>query len=156
MSVNNISPETLFGGTWEQIQGRFLLASGTPSQNSYNGFGTLTPTELTYNFGLDTTGGEFSHQLAMNEIPRQVSAFSSDNIGNFNMNYVGSGGNFIADANAQIAANNIPPYLVVNVTYTSFTLLLGTTYISNPLSSVSSYTSSFSFSILVFFIHGSF
>ena len=27
MSVNSTSPETLFGGTWERITGRFLLAA---------------------------------------------------------------------------------------------------------------------------------
>lgn len=27
MSVNNVSPASFLGGTWEQIQGRFLLAS---------------------------------------------------------------------------------------------------------------------------------
>lgn len=29
MSTNNISPQVLFGGTWEQIQNRFLLAAGS-------------------------------------------------------------------------------------------------------------------------------
>ena len=29
MSVNSVSPSTLFGGTWEQIQDTFLLACGT-------------------------------------------------------------------------------------------------------------------------------
>ena len=29
MSVNNVNPTTLFGGTWEQITGRFLLASSS-------------------------------------------------------------------------------------------------------------------------------
>lgn len=29
MSVNNVSPANLFGGTWESIQDRFLLAAGT-------------------------------------------------------------------------------------------------------------------------------
>ena len=29
ISVNSTSPATLFGGTWEQIQGKFLLASST-------------------------------------------------------------------------------------------------------------------------------
>lgn len=43
MSVNNVSPETLFGGTWEQIEDRFLLASGS-----------------TYEAG--STGGDAMHQ----------------------------------------------------------------------------------------------
>lgn len=29
LSVNNINPGTIFGGTWEQIQDRFLLAAGS-------------------------------------------------------------------------------------------------------------------------------
>lgn len=29
MSVNNVNPSTLFGGTWEQISGKFLLASSS-------------------------------------------------------------------------------------------------------------------------------
>ena len=50
MSVNSVSPETLFGGTWEQIQDRFLLASGS-----------------TYSAG--STGGESSHTLTVDELP---------------------------------------------------------------------------------------
>lgn len=29
MSVNDVSPDTLFGGTWEQIEDKFILASGS-------------------------------------------------------------------------------------------------------------------------------
>ena len=29
MSVNSTNPGELFGGTWEQIQGRFLLEQGS-------------------------------------------------------------------------------------------------------------------------------
>lgn len=29
MSVNDVNPSTLFGGTWERIQDRFLLAAGS-------------------------------------------------------------------------------------------------------------------------------
>lgn len=50
MSVNNSNPGNLFGGTWEQIKDRFLLAAGT-----------------SYNAG--TTGGEASHKLTVAEIP---------------------------------------------------------------------------------------
>ena len=50
MSVNNISPATLFGGTWEQIKDKFLLACGS-----------------TYTNG--STGGEATHKLTSTEIP---------------------------------------------------------------------------------------
>lgn len=48
MSVNQTSPETLFGGTWQRIQDTFLLAAGT-----------------TYNAG--ATGGEATHVLTPSE-----------------------------------------------------------------------------------------
>lgn len=45
MSVNNVSPQTLFGGSWEQIQDTFLLASGsTYSPGSTGGSATVTLT----------------------------------------------------------------------------------------------------------------
>ena len=50
MSVNNTSPSTLFGGTWEQIKDTFLLSAGD-----------------TYNAG--TTGGEATHTLTIDETP---------------------------------------------------------------------------------------
>ena len=44
------SPASLFGGSWTQIQGRFLIG-----QNS--------------TYGLNKTGGEATHKLTTNEIP---------------------------------------------------------------------------------------
>lgn len=53
MSVNNASPATLFGGTWEQIQDTFLLAAGQ-----------------TYTAG--ATGGEAAHTLSYSEMPEHA------------------------------------------------------------------------------------
>ena len=50
MSTVNVNPATLFGGTWEQLEDRFLLGAGT-----------------TYTAG--DTGGEAEHTLTVNEIP---------------------------------------------------------------------------------------
>ena len=50
ISVSNTSPATLFGGTWEAINDRFLLAAGS-----------------TYVAG--STGGEASHTLTESEMP---------------------------------------------------------------------------------------
>ena len=45
MSVNNTSPATLFGGTWEQLKDTFLLAAGTSySAGSTGGAATVTLT----------------------------------------------------------------------------------------------------------------
>lgn len=83
MSVNNVTPATLFGGTWEQIEDRFLLsagttytAGGTGGAASHTPSGTigghaLTVSEIpshthTYAKANGTTG---SHTLTINEIP---------------------------------------------------------------------------------------
>ena len=50
MSVNSTSPEVLFGGTWEQIQGRFLLG-------------------MSSSYPAGSSGGEATHKLTSNEIP---------------------------------------------------------------------------------------
>lgn len=50
ISTNSTSPATLFGGSWSQIQGQFLLASSS-----------------TYAAG--STGGEATHTLNVNELP---------------------------------------------------------------------------------------
>lgn len=50
ISVNSTSPQTLFGGTWQQISDTFLLAAGA-----------------TYTAG--STGGEATHTLTEAELP---------------------------------------------------------------------------------------
>ena len=50
LSVNNTNPSELFGGTWERIKDKFLLASGD-----------------TYSNG--STGGSATHTLTTNEMP---------------------------------------------------------------------------------------
>ena len=50
MSVNSTSPATLFGGTWQEITGRFLLAHDSSHPAA-------------------STGGEYQHTLIQDEIP---------------------------------------------------------------------------------------
>lgn len=50
MSVNETSPAELFGGTWEQLKDRFLLAAGDT-------------------FQAGSTGGEAQHTLTVDEMP---------------------------------------------------------------------------------------
>ena len=105
MSVNNIYPGTLFGGTWEQIQDTFLLAAGS-------------------NYANGSTGGEAEVTLTVDEIPSHKHTV---NYVNYNrgsgsketMGYLSSASQTnYADTssigNGQ-AHNNMPPYLVVNV-----------------------------------------
>lgn len=52
MSVNSTSPQTLFGGTWQQLTDTFLYASTTADTNSTT-----------------ATGGESTHSLTSSEMP---------------------------------------------------------------------------------------
>lgn len=108
MSVNNVSPQTFFGGTWVPITDRFLIGAG----NTYAAGGT---------------GGSATHTLTVNEMPNHyhilkvatststasdagwrasgVKAYSSQQIESPTDNIKDTGGN---DAH-----NNMPPYLAV-------------------------------------------
>lgn len=62
MSVNTVSPATLFGGTWEQINGKFLLAQDdNHTANSTGGAETINLQHL------HTTG---NHALTIAEMPQ--------------------------------------------------------------------------------------
>lgn len=104
MSVNSASPADLFGGTWEQIQGRFLLGAS----NSY---------------AAGSVGGEASHTLTIDNLPPQ------DSIAQVNQTGSSVAGNTIGTVAAgnwgmyvkqdvqtgQTALDNMPPYLSVYV-----------------------------------------
>lgn len=55
ISVSENNPSTLFGGTWERIEDRFLLAAGS-------------------SYSVGATGGEATHTLSENEMPRHQHA----------------------------------------------------------------------------------
>lgn len=109
ISTNDINPSTLFTGTWEKIENRFLLASGSSYQ-------------------LGSTGGETTHKLTINELPSHthnasagqfistspnvtpgtVMSFDSGQYKRYSMNSTSSTG-------GSKAHNNMPPYLVVSI-----------------------------------------
>ena len=105
MSVNNTSPATLFGGTWEQIKDKFLLSSGD-----------------TYASG--STGGEATHTLTIDEMPSHrhessrrdmyVANGSATGLVGYNPSSFTQIGVTSYTGGSQ-AHNNMPPYLVVNV-----------------------------------------
>lgn len=107
ISTNATSPETLFGGTWRPIQGRFLLAA-----------------DNTYKAG--STGGEATHTLTKNEMPNHQHSIWLPNDGGEQSAEIGypeagskntyyAEASKTADAGGGAAHNNMPPYLAVYV-----------------------------------------
>lgn len=125
LSINAINPKTLFGGTWEKIEGKFLLGSSS-------------------SYSLSNTGGSATVTLTENQMPSHIghmlSNFASsgytDRGGDTNSYYLNStsvagfskyenrpwkveSGNEIVMAGTSRgggqAHNNMPPYLVVSM-----------------------------------------
>ena len=113
MNVNSTNPGTLFGGTWEQIQGRFLLGmSSSYPAGSQGGEAehTLTMEEMPYHnhamaYGPDSSGGAtgFSYGIAAG------SATNSEG----GRGYASNLGTF--PAGGSYSHNNMPPYLSVYI-----------------------------------------
>lgn len=106
MSVNSTNPENFIGGTWERIQDKFLLASGS-----------------LYSAG--STGGEATHKLTIDEMPKHRHEMIMRNTGtNYYENpyppYTAVGDTTNSSAGMLYAGgdqphNNMPPYLAVYV-----------------------------------------
>lgn len=104
MSVNDISPANFFGGSWERIQDRFLLAAGS-----------------TYAAG--STGGEATHKLTVDEMPNHNHGAKTENItltaGGKNVPILSANGTLFYGATGDMgggkAHNNMPPYLSVYI-----------------------------------------
>lgn len=115
ISINEVSPAVLFGGTWEKIENRFLLAAGS-------------------DYATGSIGGEAEHILTVDEIPSHKHTmtrqqwYSADEIYAASTGTIfswksSSGGTTSAgyrgkdmdDTGGSQAHNNMPPYLVVNI-----------------------------------------
>lgn len=68
MSVISTNPSTLFGGTWERLEGRFLIGAGkNMTTNTNAAFGSLGVGEPDFING--ERGGQYYHKLGIDEIP---------------------------------------------------------------------------------------
>lgn len=113
MSINSTNPETLFGGTWEQIKDTFLLSAGD-----------------TYEAG--STGGEDEHTLTIDEMPKHSHKMDDVNYGGYanrlGIRSDGGGGTGLVPSFSHtnsystyvptptgggLPHNNMPPYLTV-------------------------------------------
>lgn len=124
MSVNAASPATLFGGTWERITGRFLLAATDGGSSGASQAAGRTGGEETHYHSTQ------EHTLTINEIPSHQHSFnyhtyqiasgsvnrrflSYSDSGTWNSN--GTGGGSSHSHGDTGSASNMPPYLAVYV-----------------------------------------
>ena len=78
MSVNATNPAELFGGTWEQIKGRFLLGVGPNDANTTDWWGSEP--EGRVNAPAGELGGESWHTLTVDQMPSHThQAYADDN-----------------------------------------------------------------------------
>lgn len=119
MSVNNTSPALLFGGEWERIQDKFLLAAGS-------------------SYSAGSTGGEATHKLTVAEMPSHEGHLYTNDGAVYGGNFVGflnssvmtaygtagrgwvlHNGNEMHPAGfsrgSSQSHNNMPPYLTVYI-----------------------------------------
>ena len=104
MSVNDTSPASLFGGTWEQLKDRFLLGAGD-------------------SYAAGSTGGEATHTLTVNEMPKhahQVAVpYSYDgNMRTWKAEWtdnapIPTNGSPTSNTGGDQPHNNMPPYISV-------------------------------------------
>lgn len=112
MSVNSTNPKNLFGGTWEQIQGKFLFGMNS-------------------SYPAGSTGGEITHRLTAAEMPTHAHYMVSGNAGG-DSTWTPNAGSYLVDsvtsdkttwwaqigmdnAGGSEAHNNMPPYLSVYI-----------------------------------------
>lgn len=116
MSVKSTNPGTLFGGTWAAIAGKFLIGVGT-NKDSNNESKT---------FSANQTGGEYSHVLTIDEMPKHMHDMPDNDAGYYagwgsrngwcQASVHGNGGRFRTDTSGNNQKhNNIPPYLAVYI-----------------------------------------
>ena len=130
MSVNSVNPSTLFGGTWEQIEDKFLLASGTSYSNGATG-GSADAVVVEHNH----TQAQHTHtgssgRMFITQVDGQSVAEKRVTVPTSGSNYapiitssdnwygVGSVGNAtptINNSGESGTDKNMPPYLAVNV-----------------------------------------
>ena len=121
LSVNNVNPGTLFGGTWEQIQDTFLLAAGssytagsTGGQASHThttGNHTLTIAEMpSHTHGAQ--GWRYGHSEKQDNTCMAYDRLGSD-AATTNTPILATGGGGAHNHGNTGSSSNMPPYLVV-------------------------------------------
>lgn len=107
LSSSSTSPASLFGGTWEQVKDKFLLAAGDI-------------------FTAGSTGGEAEHTLTVDEMPSHNHALygaltaKNEQIANSGNNWAQTTtaweqSKYIKNTGGGEPHNNMPPYLTIYI-----------------------------------------
>lgn len=113
MSTNNVDPSTLFGGTWERIEDKFLLSKGS-TYSTLGGTGGSADSvvvehthSLTRSYALTTDGSGVNRVSTAGQTGTKVQNLlqSSDAIYR----------NSISDTGVSGTGKNMPPYIIVNI-----------------------------------------
>ena len=121
LSVTDVDPAALFGGTWERIsQGRFLIGAGANAANTTDYWGSYAAGAE--NFPSGEMGGEVTHTLTVDEMPSHThpEGLELSDTKAWGLTGTGEGANAVVDQGTTTSAtgggkahNNMPPYLVV-------------------------------------------
>ena len=119
ISTSSTNPGTLFGGTWEQIKDRFLLAAGSSYPAGATGGAathTLSVDEMPSHNHAKSNGDTLALNGVNQKISRGVVAKGSDyySFTTPASNGLAYGGN-VTNTGGGEAHNNMPPYLAVYV-----------------------------------------
>lgn len=117
MSLDSTSPETLFGGTWTPINGRYLIGTGTP-ENNIDG-----TSPGSYDFAAGSKGGESQSKIKNSNLPNTITLRYSGASGGpggggllnsavYTMGEV-SGYAAVGTGQSNESFSNLPPYLAV-------------------------------------------
>lgn len=108
MSTNDVSPQTFFGGTWERIQDRFLLAAGsTYAAGGTGGSATHTLTEA------EMPNHYHSLKVATSTSTASDAALRPSGVNAYSSQVAWSAYDNISEEGGNKAHNNMPPYLTV-------------------------------------------
>nr|DAF78733.1 MAG TPA: baseplate wedge protein [Caudoviricetes sp.] len=123
LSVTDVNPAAMFGGTWERIsQGRFLIGAGANAANTTDYWGSYAAGSE--NFPAGEMGGEVRHTLTVDEIPAHAHSerLEWSNTKGWGLTGTGEGANAVVGQGGATGStgggkphSNMPPYLVVHM-----------------------------------------
>ena len=115
LSVNNTSPASLFGGTWEQLKDKFLLGAGDTYTNGATG-GSATHTHTTDNLRACITMDDDGSYIYINGRQESSDAWHVNRaykLGSMEKRTLGTSTSGFKVNGSLGTGDNMPPYLTV-------------------------------------------